>query len=185
GRTGAALRPREALPPRQARRRGRHPRQRPRDPRRPAVERDLAPRGRRFLQEDSEQPLLVEAPRIGVQGLRLADQGGVARTGLGGAPEAPAGVDVIDDDRPARAQGGPGPIHLEADVAFAVQAVVDEEVDLAEPREDAREAPPTRSADVGPASGASAIDRDADLVAPDVLERRMVDAPQMPGPVAL
>jgi hypothetical protein len=45
--------------------------------------------------------------------------------------EATVGVDVIDDHRAARSQSCPRAVGLETNLSLAVQAVVNEELDLA------------------------------------------------------
>jgi hypothetical protein len=46
--------------------------------------------------------------------------------------EPPIGVDVVDDNRSARPQSRPGAIQLEANILFAVQAVMNKKVNLAQ-----------------------------------------------------
>jgi hypothetical protein len=54
--------------------------------------------------------------------------------GLCEALEAPVRIDVIDDNRAAGPQSSPRPIHLEANVVFTVQAIMNEKVEIAELR---------------------------------------------------
>ena len=51
---------------------------------------------------------------------------------------APASA-ANDNQTAARPQGGPRPIHLEANIAFAVQAVMNEKLDLAKLRKQSRQ----------------------------------------------
>jgi hypothetical protein len=55
--------------------------------------------------------------------------------------EPPIGIDVIDDHRSPRPQGRPGAVQLEANVMFAVQAVMNKQVDLAKFGKNAGKAP--------------------------------------------
>jgi hypothetical protein len=51
--------------------------------------------------------------------------------GLCESPEAPIGIDVIDHDRTALPQDCPSEINFEANVVFAMQAIVNEKINLA------------------------------------------------------
>jgi hypothetical protein len=52
----------------------------------------------RLLQNDSEQPFVVEAPQIRVERLGLANHGLMTRKGLSEGLEAPISIDVINDE---------------------------------------------------------------------------------------
>ena len=51
--------------------------------------------------------------------------------GLREGSKPPIGVDIINDDRSARPHSCEGPIDLKAYILFAMQAVMDKDVDLA------------------------------------------------------
>ena len=68
--------------------------------------------------------------------LGFANEAKVTRERFIERMEAPVYIDVVHDERSARPQFRPGPIHLEADVALAMQAVVDEEIDRLQFREE-------------------------------------------------
>src|SRR5689334_19456014 len=146
--------------------------------------RRLMPRGRLglILHYDSEQPLLVETSQVGMEGLCLAYQG-VTGDALRERPEGFVGIDIVDDHRAAGPKDGPYAAELEAHIALTMQAVMDEEIDLAELREQSRKLSPARAGDVGPAIRQAAVDRDADLRPQGRLERRKIDAPEPPDAV--
>ena len=52
------------------------------------------------------------------------------RNRLSERPKAPIGIDVINHDYALRSQGWPGSIQFEPNVTFAMQAIVNEKVDL-------------------------------------------------------
>ena len=54
----------------------------------------------------------------------------MVRKGLREGPEAPIGIDVIDHNRAALSQGCPSEINFETNVVFAMQAIVNKEVNL-------------------------------------------------------
>jgi hypothetical protein len=56
----------------------------------------------------------------------------MAGKGLCESPEAPIGIDVIDHDRTTRPQGCPSEINFEANVVLAMQAIVNEKINLAQ-----------------------------------------------------
>ena len=68
--------------------------------------------------------------------LGLANEAKMTRERFIESMEAPVYNDVVHDDRSARPQFRPSPIHLEAHVALAMQAVVDEEIDRFQLREE-------------------------------------------------
>jgi hypothetical protein len=86
----------------------------------------------RLLQNDPEQPLAVEAPQIRMERLRFANQGLLIGKALSERAKSPIGVDIIDDGSASGSEGSPSPIQLKAHIAFTVQAVVDEKIDLAQ-----------------------------------------------------
>lgn len=99
--------------------------------------------------------------------------------------ETPVGIDVIDDDRSARSQRCPSAVHFKANVMFTMQTIMNEKVDLAKLGKQARKAPFARSPDIGPARLISAANRRANLSMPHMLQRRMVNAPQMTNSIPL
>src|SRR5262249_25400817 len=82
------------------------------------------------LQNNSEQPLLVETSEIGTERLGHADQGNLTRNGLRKGPKAPIGIDLVNDDCALRSQGWPSPIQFETNVTRTMQAIVNEEINL-------------------------------------------------------
>jgi len=56
--------------------------------------------------------------------------------------EAPVHIDIIDDDRATGPQTSPRSVHLKANVSFAVQTVMNEKINLAESRKQARQTSP-------------------------------------------
>jgi hypothetical protein len=68
--------------------------------------------------------------------------------GLGEGLEAPIHVDVIHHECAPWFYGGPSCIQLEAHVPFTVQAVVNEEINLAKLREQLRKAASAGTLDV-------------------------------------
>jgi hypothetical protein len=77
--------------------------------------------------------------------------------------EAPVRIDIIDNDGAAWPQGCPCPIHFKANIAFAVQTIVNEKIDLVELAKYARQAPPARAKDVRPSVLEMAINGNANL----------------------
>ena len=69
-----------------------------------------------------------------MQWLGLANYRVITRKGLREALETPVHIDIIDNYCAARSQGSPRPIHLKANVALTVEAVMNEKIDLAELR---------------------------------------------------
>ena len=65
-------------------------------------------------------------------------------------PEAPTGIDVIHDDYTVRSKNLPGHVQFETNIAFAVQTVVNEEINLAKSRDQLGKVAPARTLDVCP-----------------------------------
>src|ERR1700730_16588889 len=65
-----------------------------------------------------------------------------------------------------------------------MQAVMNQEVDRAYRGQQARKAPSAGALDVGPLIGKTVAHRDTDLRMPCCIERRILDAPQMPAAIA-
>jgi hypothetical protein len=61
---------------------------------------------------------------------------------LGEGPEAPIGIYIINNQRTAWSQGGPCSIKLETYVAFAMKAVMNEEINLPKSSKQRRKASP-------------------------------------------
>jgi len=89
----------------------------------------------RRLDYDSEQTLLIVAPEIRPQRLGLADDRVKSGKVLREAPEPTIDVDVVDNNRAPRPQNRKGLIHLETNVALAMETVMDEEIDPEEARD--------------------------------------------------
>ena len=75
--------------------------------------------------------------------LGFANEAKLARERFVEGMEAPVCIDVVHDERAPRPQFHPSPIQLEADIALAVQAVVDEQINLFKFREQLWESPST------------------------------------------
>src|SRR5262249_26490552 len=86
----------------------------------------------RLLQNDSEQPLLVEPPHIGTKRLGLCDQLLMTRRVLSEGTETPIGIDVIDHYGATWSKMRPRSIQFEAYIAFAMQAVMHEQTKMTE-----------------------------------------------------
>jgi hypothetical protein len=91
-------------------------------------------------------------------------------------------VDVVDDQRAACAEGLPCVVELEEEVAPAVPAVVNEQIDRRKSLQQRAESQPTRTADVPPPRPQVLSHRNTDLI----MELRRpwwwkIDAPKPPG----
>ena len=75
----------------------------------------------------------------------------MVRETLSETPEATIDVDIIDDDCSARPKERPSAINFESNVSFAMQTVMDEEIDPSELGEEIRQSLSARAADIGPA----------------------------------
>src|SRR5215471_12939807 len=93
--------------------------------------------------------------------------------------EAPICVDIIDDERTGWVQECPGSIQLEAYVAFTVQAVVDEKINLAESREQFGKTAPARTFYVRPTIGVTVPDCRTDLRSPSSFYWGKIYAPEI------
>jgi hypothetical protein len=128
---------------------------------------------------------LIETPEISVQWFGLANYRMMTGKGLREAFEASIHINVIDNDRAAGSQSSPRQIHLKANVAFIVQAVMNEKIDLAELRKHARQAAPARTTDVGPSMLKSVINRNANLFVPRTIAWWAINTPEMATPISL
>jgi hypothetical protein len=70
---------------------------------------------------DPKQSLFVEASMIRTNRLGIANEAKVTRERFVERMETPVYIDIVHDDRSARPQFRPSSIHLEADVALAMQ----------------------------------------------------------------
>ena len=77
-----------------------------------------------------------------MQRLSFANYRMMTGKGLREASEASVHIDIIDNDRAAGPQSSPRSIHLKANIAFTVQAVMNEKIDLAELRKYTGQASP-------------------------------------------
>jgi len=93
--------------------------------------------------------------------------------------EPPIGIDVIDNEHAACSEGRPSSIQLEAYVAFSVEAVVNEKIDLAKSTKQFPKASPTRTPHVCPLIWVPVANCRADLLAPISLQRRKVNTPEV------
>src|ERR1700733_14814434 len=91
--------------------------------------------------------------------------------------ESQAVIDVVDYGRTACAQPRPGAVQLEPGVPAGVQAVVHEDLDLAEVVEYAGQPVPAGALDVVPARAQLGRDGDADLPVQCRISGRQGDAP--------
>jgi hypothetical protein len=96
-----------------------------------------------------------DSPDADLIGMADGEPGGRARTS-GERVEGEAAVDLVDEQSAAGPQGIPRRLLLEADVAAGVEAVVNEQVDLAELGEKPRKPRAARSLDVCPAAASGA-----------------------------
>jgi hypothetical protein len=71
----------------------------------------------------------------------LAHEGSLVRKGLPERVKAPVEIDVVDDDSSSGRQGIVTVLQFKSDIAVAMGAVVDEQVDLAEFRKQFGKAP--------------------------------------------
>jgi len=149
----------------------------------PAQETKLGLCGR-LLQDDSEYPFLVEASQIRVKRLGLTNHGFMTGKSLGEGPEAPISIDVINDDCAAWFQGCPGSIQFETNVAFTVQAVVNEKINLAELREQPGKPSPARTLNVCPSIWVAVADCHTDLLPPIPFYGRKVNTPEMTASIS-
>ena len=89
----------------------------------------------------------------------------------------PRFASMSSDQGAARSQGNPGKIQFETDVAFTVQTVVYEEINLTKLREQPGKTKPAGTLDVRPAARVTPPDRHTDLPAPMSFYGRQVYAP--------
>lgn len=85
-----------------------------------------------FLQDDSEESLLVKAPEVGAKRFRFRNHRLMTGESLGEGMEAPVCVDIIHHYRPTRSKVWPCAIQFKSHVALAMQAIVNEKVNLPE-----------------------------------------------------
>src|SRR5271170_1613422 len=117
--------------------------------------------------------------------LRLSNHRLLTPNGLRKRLKAPIGIDIIHDDRAVRRHDCPCSIQLETYVAFTVQAVVNEKINLAEAGEQLGKASPARTRDVCPSVRITIANGRADLLTPKPVYRRKVDTPQVTVSVSL
>jgi hypothetical protein len=139
----------------------------------------------RRLKNNSEQTLFVEPSCIGTERLGGANQGDLICNTIGERAETPIGIDIVNNDCALLSQDRPGLLKLEADIALAVQAVMDEKVDLTELIKQSRKTAPARSLDVRPSIRMAGANGSADLLVPGPFQRRKIDAPKMAVTVPL
>ena len=132
-----------------------------------------------FLQDNSEQSLFVKTPQVWLKWFGLANDRLASRKGLGEGSETPIGVNIIDNNRSPRSQSRPSQIYLKTNIVFTMQAVMNEKIDLTKLGKYIGKATSARPSNIRPASRVSAANRQTDLAVPHMLQRRMVNAPQM------
>ena len=150
----------------------------------PASQVPLPPAGQSdAFPDDPEHAAVVLAPEIRFERLGVAhEEVAFVCMPLPKIVKSTVQVDVVDDQYAARAERLPGVVELEEDVAPAVPAVVNEEIDRRQSRQQPGESPPTRTADVPPPRPQALSHRNADLI----MELRRpwwwkIDAPKPPG----
>jgi hypothetical protein len=80
--------------------------------------------------------------------LGLANHGALVWKGLSKGLETPIDIDIVNHQGAICSHGCPCSIQLESYVAFAVQAVVNEEINLAQSGQQPREPSPARTLDI-------------------------------------
>src|SRR6266849_2818877 len=103
--------------------------------------------------------------------------------GLREGPEAPIRIDIINDDCAARFQRRPRSIQLKTYVAFTVQAVVNEKINLAKLRKQAGKPSPARTLNVCPSICITVADCHTDLLSPIPFYGWKVNTPEMTASV--
>lgn len=103
-----------------------------------------------LLENNSKQTLFVETPSIRMKRLGLTNYGEPGGKGLLEGLETPIDIHIIHQDGSVVSQGRPCPIQFESYVAFGVQAVVNEEINLPQSRKQPGKPSPARTLDVGP-----------------------------------
>jgi hypothetical protein len=81
-----------------------------------------------ILSDDPEQTFPLEARRIRLNWLCVADKELMVRKSLSERTESTIDVNVVDNEEPARSQSTPRVIQLKAHIVFGMPAVVDEEI---------------------------------------------------------
>src|SRR5450432_2637748 len=140
---------------------------------------------RRHLEDNPKQAFFVKAPGIFVKGLRLANKRGIAGIIAVEGMKSVVGVDIVYYDGPAGTQHPPRPIELETHVAFTVQTIVNEQVDLPKLCKEGWQPPPAGPFDVRPSLPMAFLDRHSHLRAKHRIQRRNIDARKMAVAVAL
>src|SRR4029077_7932643 len=118
-------------------------------------------------------------------GLRFAHERLLIRKRVREGMKAPVGIDIIDDHRAASGQSRPDAVEFEANVRLAVQTVVNEQVDVTEPRKQAREMASARSREECPSVSKAIADCDSDLALVFGFFLRTVDARETTAAIAL
>src|SRR5262249_50932907 len=91
---------------------------------------------RRLLENNPEYSFVIEAPQIRMKRLGFAGHGLMACKIQFESSEATIAVHVINHNCASRPQGCPSEIELEPNVLFSMKAIMDEDIDLAQARED-------------------------------------------------
>src|SRR5271166_2696562 len=117
--------------------------------------------------------------------LGLANERLMTGEGLREASEPTVRVDIIHDHRAAGPQNGPRSVHLEANIMFAMEAVMNEQVDFAELGKRAWKAASARTTNVGPSMRESPIDGHADLFVQFTFEGWQINTPEVTRSVPL
>jgi hypothetical protein len=133
--------------------------------------------------DDPEHAAVVLTPEIRFERLGMAhEEVAFVCMPLPKVVKSTVQVDVVDDQHAARAERLPGVVEFEEEVAPAVPAVVNEEIDRHQSPQQPGESPPTRTPDVPPPRPQALSHRNADLIME--LRRpgwRKIDAPKPPG----
>jgi hypothetical protein len=122
---------------------------------------------------------LVKAPEVGAKRFRFRNHRLMTGESLSEGMEAPVCVDIIDHYRPTRSKVWPCAIQFKSHVALAMQAIVNEKVNLPEMSQQLGKAQSARTLNVRPPKCETLIDRDTYLLSPILFKRRQIDTPKM------
>jgi hypothetical protein len=101
------------------------------------------------------------------------------------AMETTIHVDVVNNDCSAWSQNRPRTVYLEADITLAMQAVVNEKINLSEVGQQFRQTSPARAEYVRPPTPKSVANCNSNFLFPLRLHWRPIDAPKATVPISL
>lgn len=131
------------------------------------------------FEDDPKQSLLIETAQIWMERLSFANHGWAAGELGGEGVKAAVRINVVNNDGAAGTQKRPGAVQLEEHVAFAVQAIVDKDVNLILFREKRGKAPAARAFNVCPVFFESFSDGSSYLRAKRGINGWKVNAPEV------